>query len=95
MIPIIVLGTIILWFCSSPVIYRLMAVICPEAVSYVIVNITPNNHLLWYLVDGAFSRPEMYIYIYIYNYRVQTEPFRPIGPHQCSADKQDGVAYII
>ena len=23
------------------------------------------------------------------------EPFRPTGPHHCSADEQDGEAYII
>ena len=27
--------------------------------------------------------------------KLQTEPFRPTWPHQCSADEQDGEAYII
>ena len=32
----------------------------------------------------------MYIYIYIYIHtQLQTEPFRPSGPRQCSADEQD------
>ena len=35
------------------------------------------------------------VYMYIHIYICQTEPFRPIGLHQCSADEQDGEAYII
>ena len=44
------------------------------------------------------SKLQKYIHIYIYIYiyiKLQTEPFRPTGPHQCNADEQDGEAYII
>ena len=38
----------------------------------------------------------MYVYVYIYIYiLLQTEPFWPIWPHQCSGDEQDGEAYIM
>ena len=58
MIPMIVLRTNVLWFSSNPVIYRLGAAMHPDEASYVIVNSTPNNHLLpSYRVDGAFDRP--------------------------------------
>ena len=52
----------------------------------------------------------MYVHIYIYTYtyiqiytimqiyiynQLQTKPFWPTGPYQCSTDEQEGEAYII
>ena len=41
------------------------------------------------------SNYSLYIYIYIYIYMNIYKPFRPNGPHQCSAGDQNGEAYII
>ena len=59
-------------------------------------HLNPGWNWLLEKTSSAVKCVHIYIYIYIHTHTLySTELFRPIGPHQCSADEQDGEAYII